>query len=148
MLIYLIAAFLLSWLIVLSYVVYKTRKHYFNLISRTKKSKIDEILDQLIRKDEEFNVNIDKIKNEIEAIIGESKKYYKKIGLVRFNPFDKAGGEQSFVVALLDSSKNGLVINFIYTHEGIRVYTKRIKEGRGEEYNLSEEEQEAIEKSR
>ena len=51
-------------------------------------------------------------------------------------------------LALLDKEDSGLIINFIYTHEGVRVYTKKVKQGKGEEYQLSEEEQRAIKESK
>ena len=73
--------------------------------------------------------------------------HFQKIGLVRFNPFERVGGEQSFVIALLNNLNSGLVINFIYTREGLRTYIKKIREGKGEKYNLSNEEQEAVKKS-
>lgn len=40
--------------------------------------------------------------------------------------------------------KDGIVLNFIYTHEGVRIYTKIVKMGKGEAYELSAEENEAI----
>ena len=67
--------------------------------------------------------------------------------MVRFNPFERSGGEQSFVLALLNNLNSGLVINFIYTREGLRTYIKKVKAGKGEKYELSEEEKEAIDKS-
>lgn len=143
---YLILAFFFGWLAVLSWLVWKTKRHYFNLISRTKKQRIDEILDSLIANERKITTELEKIKKELQEEINKSKFHLQKIGLVRFNPFER-GGEQSFVIVLLDSEKNGLAINFIYTREGFRVYTKKVKNGQGEEYELSEEEKKAIDKS-
>lgn len=138
---------ILFWLGVLSYFLIKTRKHYYSLVSRTRKQKIDEILDKIIENDEKNRLEIDKLRKEIEKIVKNAKFHFQKIGLIRFNPFARTGGEQSFVISLLDANDSGLIINFIYTHEGLRVYTKKVKEGKGEEYNLSEEENEAIKKA-
>ena len=66
-----------------------------------------------------------------------------KVGVVRFNPFKDTGGDQSFVVALLDSNNNGLVLSSLYTREGTRIYTKPIKKGTSS-YHLSKEEEQAI----
>ena len=66
------------------------------------------------------------------------------MGLVRFNAFGKSEGEQSFVLALLNELGSGVVINFIYIHEGIRVYAKPVKAGKGEQHELSSEEKEAV----
>ena len=87
------------------------------------------------------------LKKELKEEILSSRLHIQKIGLVRFNPFERMGGEQSFIIALLDKEENGLTLNFIHTKEGLRVYTKKIKNGKVEEYDLSEEEKKAIEKS-
>lgn len=147
MVIYIIASVAFLWLIVLSFFIFKTRKHYINLTSRTKKEKIDDILDKLIDDDNKLGAEIGKIRKEIEAIMKESSMHFQRVGLVRFNPFGRVGVDQSFVLALLNKEKNGIVINFIYTHEGVRVYAKHIKDGKGREHELSDEEKKAIEES-
>ncbi len=147
MIVYLAFVIFLIWLLLLSFVVFRLRRHYYNLISRTRKGTIDDILDQLLEKDKNFEKEISLIKKELNEEIIASKFHLQKIGLVRFNPFERLGGEQSFVLAILDAENNGLVINFIYTRDGLRVYTKKVKSAKGEEYQLSEEEKKAIENS-
>ena len=123
------------------------RNHYLNLISRTRKNKIDEVLDEILETDEKIVRDIEIIKKELKEEVKKSQLHYQKIGLLRFNPFERAGGEQSFVISLLDYNNNGVILNFIYTREGLRVYTKKVKNGKGQEYELSEEEKKAIMKS-
>jgi len=147
MIIYVFFGVLSAWLVVLSVIVFKLKNHYYNLISSTKKEKLDDILDWLIKTDKKNEIEIIELKKQLEQEISLSKLHIQKIGLVRFNPFERLGGEQSFVVALSDQEKNGLLLNFIYTKEGLRVYTKRVKKGKGEEYELSVEEQKAMERS-
>jgi hypothetical protein len=53
------------------------------------------------------------------------------------------GGNQSFVIALLDDKNNGFVISSLFVKEGNRVYAKAIREGKSD-YLLSKEEVEAI----
>ncbi len=83
-----------------------------------------------------------KIKN-LEAL---SEKTIQKTGIVRFNPFNEIGGNQSFVVALLDAQNNGFVISSLFVKDGNRVYAKAIREGKSD-YLLSDEEREAIERA-
>lgn len=142
-----VAGILFVWLLIVTIVVLKLRSHYYNLISTTKKEKLDDILDLLIETDKRIENEIGLIKKELSEEIKISKLHIQKVGLVRFNPFERTGGEQSFVTALLDQENNGIILNFIYTKDGLRVYTKRVKKGKGEEYELSEEERKAIEKS-
>jgi len=144
---YFVAGFFFIWLITLSWVVYKIRKHYYNLISTTKKDRIDAILDELLLTDKKMITDLEEVKKQLREEMKQSQLHLQKVGLIRFNPFDRIGGEQSFVISLLDKEDNGLIINFIYTREGLRVYTKKVKKGKGEEYELSEEEKKAVEKS-
>lgn len=136
------------WLLVLTLHFLKLRQHYYYLTSKTQKDTLDEILEKILKEDEEFKKEIDFLKNELNKLINSSRYHFQKYGLVRFNPFDRSGGDQSFVIAFLDEKDNGLTVNFIYTKEGLRVYTKEVREGRGVNFELSEEEKEAIKKSR
>jgi hypothetical protein len=147
MLNYFVYSVIAAWLILISYFLFKTRRHYQNLISKTRKNKIDEILDSLIEDKNNIKNDLTEIKQKLHETIQKSNNYFKKIGIVRFNPFGKAGGDQSFVLSMLDNENNGLIINFIYTSDGLRVYTKKILKGKGKDYQLSEEEEKAIKES-
>lgn len=67
----------------------------------------------------------------------------QKISVVRFNPFGDTGGDQSFVLAVLDSHNSGYVLTSIHGREGTRVYVKPIDYGKSK-YTLSTEEQQAL----
>lgn len=144
---YIIAAIFFGWMCVLTWIVVKTRNHYLNLVGKTGKGNLDEILDELLKIDQKAVMDIESIKKELKEEIKKSQLHLQKIGLLRFNPFERMGGEQSFVIALLNEEDSGLLLNFIYTREGLRVYTKKVKQGKGEEYELSDEEKKAIDKS-
>lgn len=62
----------------------------------------------------------------------------------RFDPFENAGGQQSFATALLDESGNGVVISGIHARDSVRVYAKDVA-GFVSERELSTDEQKAIE---
>ncbi len=145
---YVIAATFFLWLSLLTYFIFKTRKHYFNLIKRTKKNTIDEILDSLLEDDKNLQEQTEQLRKELKEAVDKSRFYFQKVGVVRFNAFGRTGTDQSFALALLDKEDSGLIINFIYTPDGVRVYTKRVKHGKGEEYQLSEEEQKVIKESK
>ncbi len=133
----------LIWLLILTFILLRLKKHYYNLVSRTKKRNIDEIFDQLLANSDDFKRELDIIKKELSNEINNSRLHLQKIGLVRFSPFER-GADQSFVLALLDGNNNGITINFIYTRHGLMVYAKKVKNGKGEEHELSAEEKKAI----
>lgn len=67
----------------------------------------------------------------------------QRIGLVRFNPFEDTGGNQSFALAVLDARGDGFVVSSLHARTGTRVYGKTVAGGRSES-TLSAEEAEAL----
>ena len=76
----------------------------------------------------------------LEAI---GRRAIQRVGLVRYNPFEDTGGNQSFALALTDASGTGLIVSSLHSRTGTRVYAKAVSEGRSEGA-LSEEEAEAL----
>lgn len=132
------------WLVFLTGIVLKTKAHYNSLVSKTRKQKIDEILDELLMIERQTKEELEMVKKELREEIKTSTLHIQKVGLVRFNPFERSGGDKSFVISFLNHKNSGIVINFIYTRDGLRVYSKKVKDGKGEEYSLSEEEEKTI----
>ncbi len=77
------------------------------------------------------------------ALETASLRAFQRVGLVRFNPFEDTGGNQSFALALLDAEGNGWVLSSLHSRNGTRVYAKAIRGGRSEAA-LSDEESSAI----
>jgi hypothetical protein len=71
------------------------------------------------------------------------KRAYSRVGLVRFNPFEDTGGNQSFALALLDAAGNGFVVSSLHARNMTRVYAKAVTGGKAEAA-LSAEEAEAL----
>jgi len=63
--------------------------------------------------------------------------------LLRFNPFEEIGGDQSFVLTLLDNSHSGVIITSLHNRGSTRIYAKAIKNGNSST-TLSKEEKTAI----
>ena len=66
-----------------------------------------------------------------------------RVALVRFNPFEDTGGNQSFALAMLDGRGDGFVVSSLHARAGTRVYAKTIAGG-ASEAALSDEEGEAL----
>lgn len=52
-----------------------------------------------------------------------------RIGLIRFDAFDDAGGAQSFALALVDDDGDGIVLSSLHSRPTTRVYVKAIRRG-------------------
>lgn len=71
-------------------------------------------------------------------------KAISKIGLTRFNPFDGLGGDQSFILTLLDKQNSGIILTSLHNRDFTRLYAKTIKDGQPQNTTLSKEEKNAI----
>ena len=84
---------------------------------------------------------------EMEATHGmleqRTRRSLQHIGLVRFNPFDDTGSDQSFAIALLDDRRDGVVISSLHGRANTRIFAKPVAEGTSS-HTLSEEEAQAI----
>jgi Protein of unknown function (DUF4446) len=86
---------------------------------------------------------VERLTSRTGALEVAGLRAFQRVGLVRFNPFEETGGNQSFALALLDAEGNGWVLSSLHARSGTRVYAKAIKGGRSEAA-LSEEETAAI----
>ncbi len=68
----------------------------------------------------------------------------QKVNLIRFNPFEDIGGDQSFILVLLDKDNSGLILTSLHHRSFSRIYAKPIKNGQGDNITLSKEEKSAI----
>lgn len=68
----------------------------------------------------------------------------EKMKLIRFNPFDDVGGDQSFILTLLDHDNSGILLTSLHHRSFTRLYAKPIKKGEGDNITLSKEEKSAI----
>jgi len=109
---------------------------------------------------EDSILSLDKDVNDLHSFRSELEKYLELaetrirrsvqgVGTVRFNPFQGtgAGGNQSFATAILNEEGNGVVLSSLYSRERVSVYAKPVEHYQSE-YELTEEEREAIEKAK
>jgi hypothetical protein len=90
------------------------------------------------------------LSDEVDALMARAailetvqRRAVQQIGLVRYNPFEDTGGNQSFAVALLDAHGDGFIVSSLHARSGTRIYAKAIAAGKAEAA-LSEEEAEAL----
>ena len=69
-----------------------------------------------------------------------------KTAIVRYDAYENSGGHQSASVAMLDSSRTGVVLSAIQGRDYARIYVKELDRGRAS-VALSPEELEAVERA-
>lgn len=146
--IWIIISGLVIWLLVLSIFLVKTIRHYRRLAIGVEEGNLQKLLEKILKslKDEQ-NIR-EKLEKSLAGLEKETGYYFQKIGLLRYNPFSDTGGDQSFVLALLDGRDSGLVISSLHGREQTRIYVKPVKKGKADGYELSKEENEVIKKAK
>jgi hypothetical protein len=84
---------------------------------------------------------LDELAARAAVLEADMRRAYQRIGIVRFNPFEDTGGNQSFAITLLDGQGNGLVLSSLHGRAGTRIYAKAVSGGRSEAALSTEEEQ-------
>lgn len=138
--------FVLLWLSALSILLFRVKSGW-RKITQGKNQNLGQILETTLNRQEMSNKNIAKIAQEVNQLGTLTKSSFQKTGLVRYNPFEDTGGDQSFVVAILNGNNSGIVVSSLHARTGTRVYAKQVSGGKATSHALSKEEKEAIEKA-
>jgi len=91
--------------------------------------------------------DVDELAARSAMLEARGQRAFSRIGLVRFNPFEDTGGNQSFALALLDGREDGIVLSSLHTRAVTRIYAKAVSGGRSDGA-LSDEESQAVELAR
>jgi hypothetical protein len=141
---FLIFAVIFVWLLAISVFFWRILNHYNRLTKGVSQKSLKTVLEELIKDVELSRKDIDFLKDYSDKIDKEGRLHIQKVGLIRFNPFKDTGGDQSFIIALTDSNETGVIISGLYSRSGTRWYAKKVKEGKGVEHELSEDEKRAL----
>lgn len=118
-----------------------TLMHFFSKkVANKEPQNIDEILAEF----KKVKDRCQKLSRQVKELEEKNRQNISKVGVVRFNPFEGFGGNQSFSLAMLDDNGRGAVITGLLSREGSRVYAKPLENG-ASTHPLSKEEKQAIE---
>jgi uncharacterized protein DUF4446 len=95
---------------------------------------------------DELNRSIDELGAGVARVDGRVDGSVSKTAIVRYDAYENSGGHQSASVAMLDSSRSGVVLSAIQGRDYARIYVKEVDRGRAS-VALSPEEQEAVDRA-
>jgi hypothetical protein len=104
---------------------------------------LGDVLDAHVGRVEEVRTRLGQLEQLHARLTERSATSIQHIGLVRFNPFDDTGSDQSFAIALLDDRRDGIVISSLHGRSNTRVFAKPVENG-ASSHALSDEETQAI----
>lgn len=145
---FIVVAILGIWLAGLTFFIWKLSDHYNRLTGSVNEKSMRAVLENLLHDVSTTKKDIDYLKSYCDKIEKEGKLHIQKVGLLRFNPFKDTGGDQSFILSLVDANDSGVIISGLYSRSGTRWYAKRIHEGKGIEHELSADEKNALKETR
>lgn len=128
------------WTAALTVIFVRFYLYYSNASGKGKKKSIVEILDVVLKKEEQHEQEVQRLSRYCEFLEKKMSYQIQKVGLMRFNPFNDTGGDQSFILALVDDHNTGVIISGLHTRSGTRWYAKKIIEGEALEHPLSKDE--------
>lgn len=135
---------LVVWNIVLSVWMWRIWRHYNQLTRGAKGESLAQILQMILFEIQSINRSLSKLRTETDHLRERSHKFIQEIKLKRYNPFKEVGGDQSFILALLDEDKSGVVVSSLHSRDSTRWFAKKIIDGKGQKHKLSEEEQKVV----
>ena len=121
----------------------RLRRRLDGLTRGTQGSNLDGVLEAQVDKVYAVARELDELSARAAVLEAVGRRSIQRVGLVRFNPFEDTGGNQSFALALTDSGGTGFVLSSLHSRTGTRVYAKAIAAGRSDGA-LSAEETEAL----
>ena len=120
-----------------------TTEAYRTLLSDGQGGSLQQMLDAHLGKVVEVGTELERLAQLHELLEVRSRGSLQHVGLVRFNPFEDTGSDQSFAIALLDDRRDGIVISSLHGRGQTRVFAKPV-EGGASKHTLSDEEAQAI----
>ena len=136
--------FLVVWLLGLSFLLWQQNGFLRSLFpkggERDIRRKFEEVLKQVF----DLKEDLQKAQTHLTEIEQSGLKYIQRVDLLRYNPYDDTGGDQSFSIAMLDKKGNGFVVTSLHARSGTRVFAKPIELGKAVEYQMSKEEEKVV----
>jgi hypothetical protein len=93
-----------------------------------------------------LNGSVDEVAAGLARVDRRVDDTVSKTAIVRYDAYEQSGGHQSASIALLDSTRTGVVLSAIQGRDYARIYIKELDRGRAS-VALSPEELEAVERA-
>jgi len=132
--------------IILFIMLFRLTRHYNSLTAGTSTPSLMQALVGIQRTLAEHEKNAHSLKSDLLKLNDDSRLHLQRLTLKRFNPFGDTGGDQSFILAILDGNADGVVITSLHSRENTRFYVKSVKGGVGIDHPLSTEEQKLVQR--
>jgi len=143
----LLCVILLAWSYVLQKRVRALQARYNRLTQGVTAENLEDVLFEHVDRVRETVERTRDLESRLAGLEVAARGHVQHVALLRFNPFRRTGGDQSFSLVLTDAQGNGVVVTSLHAREGTRVYAKSLQAWESG-HSLMEEEQEAVARAR
>ena len=140
-------AVIFIWLGILSVLIWKQNDFLKSLFPKSGERDIRRRFAEVLEQIEDFSQDLKIVKDRLDKIEELDLKHIQKVELLRFNPYDDTGGDQSFAICMLDNQGTGVVVTSLHARSGTRVFAKPVLKGKNSKYRFSKEEEEVVRKA-
>lgn len=137
----------LLWLSILTTLYWQSIRSYSKLTKNVKGKDLADLWEKHLERIGKLSDDLDRLEALVLELKDDGQLHVQKMGVIRFNPFQEVGGNQSFAISMLDGHGNGMVISSLYSREGTRIFGKPVRNGKATEHKFSSEEAEAVKKA-
>lgn len=131
------------WLLILTFLALKQKNFLKSLFPKDQRRDIRNKFQEVLEVISGFEKTIQILENRLTGFKRDSLGNIQKLAVLRYNPYNDTGGDQSFSLVLLDGKMNGVLITSLHSRAGTRIYLKNIVLGKSE-LELSKEEDRAL----
>lgn len=142
---FVLGAIMIAGFGVLGWFLFEARRRIAMMLGHTPHPSGD-LMHDLLRRVMRTETLLEAMEPRLAATETVAQKAVQKVGFLRFNPFQDTGGDNSFIIVMLDSENNGFIFSSLYMREGTRLYAKAVERG-GVKQPLSDEEQRVLEET-
>ncbi len=127
---------------VLAWLVLEMRRRMARVLGGARSS--GDLTNDLLQRMMRAETKIEVIEPRLAAAEAIGQMSVQKVGFLRFNPFQDTGGDNSFIIVMLDSADSGFILSSLYRREGTQIFAKAVERGAAKQ-KLSDEEQSVLE---
>lgn len=135
------------WLLVLTFLIGKQNNFLKSLFSKSGEVNLRKRFEEIIEIVSGFKSELVDLEDGIEVVKKQGLQHIQRVELLRYNPYNDTGGDQSFTMCLLEHQGSGVVITSLHARSGTRVFGKEVSFGKSTKHQLSKEEELVIQKA-
>ena len=142
--VWVMAGIFFIWLLVLTFLIWQQNKFLKSVFPKSGERDIRRKFEETLAEIGNFENDLGRVKEEVKTLEKKELEHIQRVEFMRFNPYNDTGGDQSFMVVLLDDKGSGVLITSLHARSGTRIFAKDVIEGKSGKYEFSKEEEKII----